>query len=215
VEKGLIKPGKAVLIRGSGVDIKKFMPAYNGGNEITVVLASRMVWEKGIGEFVEAARILLAQGVKARFVLVGASDTGNRNAISEQQLQQWNKEGIIDWQGASRDMFDVFSRAHIVALPSAYGEGVPKVLLEAAASGLPIVTTDMPGCREVVKEGINGFLVPKEDAKKLAAALKKLIDDPRLCKMMGNNGRKMAEDEFSVERVVNETLDVYSSLLAD
>jgi glycosyltransferase involved in cell wall biosynthesis len=225
VEKDLIKPEKAVLIRGSGVDIDKFRSAHdaskenarkeNASNEFTVVLASRMVWEKGIGEFVEAARILLAQGVKARFVLVGASDIGNRNAVSEQQLKQWNNEGIIEWQGASRNMSDVFSRAHIVTLPSAYGEGVPKVLLEAAASGLPIVTTDMPGCREIVKEGVNGFLVPKEDAEKLAEALKKLIDDPALCRVMGNNGRKMVAEEFSVDRVVNETLDVYQSLLAE
>ena len=178
------------------------------------MLASRMVWEKGIGEFVEAARILLSQGVKARFLLVGESDAGNRNAVSEEQLRQWNKEGVIEWQGPSRDIAEAFRHAHIVTLPSAYGEGVPKVLLEAAASGLPIVTTDMPGCREVVKEGVNGFLVPKEDAEQLAAALKKLINDPVLCKTMGDNGRKMIEAEFSVQQVVEETLEVYRSLLA-
>ncbi len=221
VTKGLIKPEQAVLIRGSGVDLDDFVPRkvdlteHDNGQEVIVLLASRMVWEKGIGEFVEAARRLLAQGLHARFILLGASDAGNRNAVSEQQLQQWNDAGIIEWQGATKHIADAFRRAHIVVLPSAYGEGVPKVLLEAAASGLPIVTTDMPGCREVVKDGFNGYLVPPGDAKKLAAALKKLIDDPVLCKTMGEKGRTMVEKEFSIERVVNETLDVYRSLLAD
>jgi len=179
-----------------------------------VVLASRMLWDKGVEEFVNAAGSLQKKGVKAKFVLVGDADSGNPTAVPEAQLQIWNSSGIVEWWGQHNDMPAVFARAHIVCLPS-YREGLPKVLIEAAASGRAIVTTDVPGCREIVRHGENGLLVPVRDSKALADALRILIEDPALRAKMGDRGRKIAVAEFSKEQVIKETLSVYHELLKD
>lgn len=201
------------VIRGAGVDLQRFAvgPEPEGG--VLVVLAARMLWDKGVGEFVEAAQLLRSAGVSARFVLVGDADTANPAAIPESQLSAWQAEGLVEWWGHRDDMPKVLSQAHIVCLPS-YREGLPKVLIEAAASGRAIVATDVPGCREIVCHGENGLLVPARDARALAEALKQLILDPSLRQRMGKRGREIAEAEFSVERVNNETLALYKAVLA-
>lgn len=203
---------RIALIRGSGVDTRKFtvMPEQSG--QPIVVLASRLLWDKGVGEFVDAAKQLKVQGVRARFVLVGEGDAANPANIPDKQLQNWQEEGNVEWWGRRDDMPQIFAQAHIVCLPS-YREGLPKVLIEAASCGRPIVTTDAPGCREIVQDGVNGFLVPVRDATAVAEALRKMIGSPELRSQFGARGRDLVEREFTQEKVNTETLKVYEGLI--
>lgn len=199
------------VIRGSGVDKEQFAPTAEPPLPPVIMLASRLLWDKGVGEFVEAARVLKAEGGNARFVLVGAPDAENRSSVDHVTLNQWAERGAVEWWGRRDDMPRVLAQAHIACLPS-YREGVPKSLIEAAAAGLPIVTTDTPGCREIVIDGGNGLLVPARDSKALANALWFLINDAALRKRMGQRGREIVEAEFTSDRVVEETLVVYREL---
>jgi glycosyltransferase involved in cell wall biosynthesis len=209
VAHGLIRRERAVLIRGSGVDLAEFAFAEELEGDPLVILPARMLRDKGVMEFVEAARLVRATLPNVRFALVGGCDT-NRSAIDEARLRAWHAEGMVEWWGQRADMPHVMRQAHIVCLPS-YREGVPKALIEAAATGRAIVTTDVPGCREVVAAGENGLLVPPRDSAALAAALTTLLRDPVLRRRMGRTGRARAEREFSIESVVRQTLDVYAS----
>ncbi len=213
IGRGVLTKERAVLIRGSGVDTKlyKYTPDPNTGT-LLVVLAARMLWDKGVREFVEAARILKSQGIQARFALVGEGDIDNPASISPTQLTSWHDEKIIEWWGQHEDMPQVFAQAHIVCLPS-YREGLPKVLIEAAACGRPIVATDVPGCREIVRHNENGLLIPAKDPQALAVALNRLLNDAELRESMGKRGRAMVEAEFSTEYVVEQTLQLYKELL--
>lgn len=213
IQNQILSAPQTALIKGSGVDIHSYLPTPEPEGVPVVVLASRMLRDKGVIEFVEAARSLKAAGVVARFVLVGETDPGNPTAISADQLRGWADEGIVEWWGHQTDMKKVLAQANVVCLPS-LREGVPKVLIEAAACGRAIVTTDAPGCREIVRNGENGLLVPVRDSKSLADALGLLINSAPLRIQMGAKGREIAVAEFSVERVVNETLGVYRELLA-
>lgn len=199
-------------IPGAGVDIDRFTPTVGVNEPIVVMMACRLLWDKGVGEFVEAARML--NGRNARFVLVGAVDSGNPAAISDSQLQRWVAEGVVEWWGHSKDMAATLSQADIYCLPSSYREGMPKVLLEAMACGKACVTTDAPGCRDAVRNGDNGLLVPIKDAVALAAAIARLIDDPASRGRMGMRGRERAVQEFSQQRVIEATLAVYREVLA-
>ena len=208
----LVSAADSVLIRGSGVDMNVFTPAPEPPGVPVVVLAARMLWSKGVGEFVDAARQLREQKIEARLVLAGDSDPGNPSAVPVWQLEQWHDSGVVEWWGACDDMARVLAEAHIVCLPS-YREGLPKVLIEAAASGRPIVTTDVPGCREVVRHEENGLLVPVRNAAALAAALRRLILSPALRQFLGQRGREIAVAEFGLEKVIQQTLAIYKELL--
>ncbi len=213
VGRGVLKKDQVRLIKGSGVDVETFQTSSQPDGTPTVILASRLVWDKGISEFVEAARILQRNGAEARFALVGKSDPLNPNAVPEDQLEAWNEEGVVEWWGFQEDMVSIFANTHIVCLPSYYREGVPKVLIEAAACERPIVTTDMPGCREIVHDGRNGLLVPPKDGKALAEALHRLIADSPLRAEMGREGRKIVESEFSLKSVVASTVKIYDEVM--
>lgn len=214
VGTGVIAADQVRLIRGSGVDPQRFMLSVEPTGVPLVVLASRMLWDKGIAEFVSAARLLRAEGVAARFALVGDTDTDNLAAVPTAQLAAWRDEGVVEWWGRRNDMPVVMAAANLICLPSSYREGLPKVLLEAAACGRAIVTTDMPGCREIVADGDNGLLVPARDAVALAAALGTLLTDPVRRQRMGQRGRERVLAEFSEARIVAETLAVYRELWA-
>lgn len=212
LETRAIRPEQATLIRGSGVDLDRFRPTPEVDGVPVVTLAARLLWDKGVGEFVAAAERLQAAGVRARFVLVGEPDAENHAAIPAAQLDAWRAAGVVEWWGKRTDMPAVLAQSHLACLPSYYGEGVPKVLLEAAAAGRAIVTTDMPGCREAVADGDNGLLVPPRDAGALAEALRTLLDDPERRRHMGRRGRQRAEQEFGEDAVVRQTLAVYRNL---
>lgn len=201
------------LIRGAGVDTKTFAVEPEPDGVPVVVLPARMLADKGIFEYVAAARELKAQGIKARFLLVGGNDECNPANISVEKLQAWVSEGVVEWLGRRNDMPAILAASTIVCLPS-YREGLPKALLEAAACGRPIITTDVPGCREVVHHGENGLLVPARDAKALSAAIAGLLENSDLRLEMGRKSRQMALSHFSEESVVRDTLDVYLHLLA-
>jgi glycosyltransferase involved in cell wall biosynthesis len=171
-----------------------------------------LIWPKGIGDFVEAARRL--QG-KARFAIAGIAEPDNPVAVPVDQLESWQQQGLINWLGHREDMPQVFAQAHIVCLPSAYGEGVPRVLIEAAACARPIVSTDTPGCREITRQDENGLLVPPHDLDALCRALDTLIQDAGLRQRFGMAGRHIVEAEFSLEQVNRETLALYATLLAN
>jgi len=204
-----------VLIKGSGADLSvyDFKPE-NLGQSPKVVMACRLLKEKGVYQFVEAAKIVKASYPNAEFLLVGTPDLENPNTVKQAEIDNWVNEGVINYLGHRNDIPDIFSSSNIVCLPSFYGEGVPKVLIEAAACGRAIVTTDNPGCRDAVIEGKTGLTVPVRDPNKLAEALTQLIENTQLRLSMGQQGRKFAEQEFDVNSVVDKHLEIYSSLLS-
>ena len=211
IHRKIIRKDHAVLIRGSGVDMNDLTPTPELEGRPTVLLASRMLWDKGVGVFVEAARLLTGRNFSARFVLAGGCDTSSPNAIPQSNLEEWNRSGVIEWWGHRADMNEVFHVSHMVCLPTTYGEGIPKVLIEAAACGRAIIATDVPGCREIVLNGQNGILIPPRHPKALADAIQKLIEDPALRQKMGEAGRRIAMSEFSSEKVIGETLALYKN----
>lgn len=211
--KGRVVPlRRTVVIRGVGVNLREFSPKIEPEGLPIVLLPSRMLWEKGIGDFVESAEALRVQRIPGRFVLVGGPDPANPTSIPEAQLLAWSRSGTVEWWGHRNDMASVFAQSQIVCLPS-YAEGAPTVLIEGAACGRPLVATDVPGCREVVRRGENGLLVPPRNPRALAEAIATLLKDPVLRSRMGARGREIAVQEFSEERVVRETLALYCELL--
>jgi glycosyltransferase involved in cell wall biosynthesis len=210
ISLGLAGSQQCILIRSSGIDMQRFQVTPEPDGIPMVLLAGRMLWDKGVGEFIDAARILLQEGVKARFVLVGGGYPGNPASISDDQLKLWQSEGGVEWWGWREDMADVYARSSVVCLPS-YREGLPRSLAEAAACGRPLVATDVPGCREIVRGGENGLLVPVRNASALAAALRSLLSDPELRHRMGARSREIALASVSEEHVIGETLKVYNS----
>ncbi len=197
------------ILGGSGVNLSKFTPSAEREGKPVVLLAARLMEEKGVNYFVDAARMLKQQGLDARFVLVGGPDENRRDTITAKKLRQWVSEGLIEWWGWRNDMEQVYPQAHIVCLPTYYGEGVPKSLIEAAACARPIVATDIPGCRKVVRDGENGFLVPTRNALSLAGAIKKLLNDKGLRKKMGVISRDIAEKEFSAKQNIAQQFSAY------
>lgn len=210
-----ISESKVRMIRGSGVDLNEYPFFVEEKGTPVVIMASRLLYDKGVCEFVEAARILSSTGVKARFQLVGEPDSGNPASVTVEQFKTWQEEGIVECLGFCEDIAGLFSHAHIVVLPSYYGEGLPKVLIEAAACGRAVITTDMPGCRDAIEPDVTGVLVPARDEIKLAEAIERLVIESDLRRQMGQEGRKLAEREFGIEKVVSAHLNVYRDLRVD
>ena len=215
---GIVSADSIRLLRGSGVDFSRFVvpPGSDPGEcevPTQIVLAARMLWDKGVGEFVEAARILQAEARKVRFILAGTPDPGNPAAIPEELLRHWAASGPVEWLGHVDDMPALYAAADIVVLPS-YREGLPKSLIEAAACARPLITTDVPGCREVVSHEVEGLLVPVRDAKALARAIARLCDDPALSRRLGLAARDKALAQFDERIIIERTILVYEELLA-
>ena len=205
----LVAPSRALLIPGSGVDTQRYSPANAGvGDDAPVVLmASRFLWDKGVGEFIEAARLLREHGVRARFWLAGRLDDGNPACVPPGTVEAWRREAVVQVLGHRDDMPTLLRQAAVAVLPS-YREGVPRFLLEAAATGLPLVATDVEGCRMVVKPGRNGTLVRPKDPRALADAIEILLVDPALRTRMGQVSRQLAVEEFDEAHILemHETL---------
>ena len=225
------------LIPSSGVDCRRFSPdapkenpadgAWNEGMgqfgfaakpdscshlPLRVLLPARMLWAKGVGELVEAARILRAERRSIDFLLAGSPDPGNPGSVPASQIHQWEAEGLVKWLGHVDDMPALFRMVDVVALPTTYGEGLPRGLIEAGACGCPLITTDAPGCREIVVDGFNGFLIPLGDARALAQAIAILHDDPEQRENMGRAARVKVIQEFDEKIVIRRTLAVYQEL---
>lgn len=210
-----IKGGKVILIKGAGVNLETYKLMPEPEDVFTISLVSRMLWDKGIGEFISAVELLKKQGYQFRALLAGLPDPDNPTSVSEEQLRQWSDSGIVEYIGYADDVPKLWQDSNIAVLPSSYGEGIPKCLIEAAACGRPIVTTNTPGCREIVKDGVNGILIPAKDTSALAVAMARLIGDKELRKQMGISGRKMVEAEFSDSIVIRKTLDIYEKILRE
>ncbi len=209
--RGIVSEAQCTVVPGAGVRLNEFSPAPEADGEPLVILPARMLRDKGVIEFVAAARILKNEGVSARFVLVGSPDPENPASIDAAQLRAWIAEGSVEWWGWQADMVRIYRAAHIVCLPS-YREGLPKTLIEAAACGRPVVTTDVPGCRDAIIPDETGLLVPARDAKQLAGAIAQLIKSPTLRQAMGRKARTLAENMFSIERIAAETIAIYDRL---
>lgn len=215
VSRGVADSRYVRLIKGSGVDLTRFSPRDRpllSGTDTRVLLAARLLWDKGIAVFVEAARILRKEGVPIRFLLAGGTDSGNPAAIPDSILQEWAREGVVEILGHVDDMAVLFSDVDIFALPTWYGEGVPRSLIEAAACALPLVATDIPGCREVISNGIDGLLIPTKDPEALAAAIKRIHDSPVWARALGEAARKKALQDFDERVVISNTRAVYQEL---
>lgn len=212
VSKHIVKPADTEVVPGSGVAMEYFSPQAEPPGIPKVLFPSRVLRDKGAVEFVGAAASLRAAGVQAQFLVAGGTDPGNPSALSEAQIRRWTAEGIIEWLGHTRDMRALYAQVHIVCLPS-YREGLPKALIEAAACGRPVVTTDVPGCREVLIDGETGLLVPARDTAALVAALKRLIEDPGLRLRMGNAGRRYVATRFSTAQVIAQSTAIFTALL--
>lgn len=204
---------KTELIRGSGVDISQFAASPLPNGTPVVMLAARLLADKGVREFVQAARLLKTAGNSARFCLVGTADLDNPTSLTQTELDTYQQEGIIELWGHHTDMAATLSAAHIVVLPS-YREGLPKVLIEAAACGRAVVTTDVPGCRDAIEPGVTGVLVPARNALALSQAIGALLNDPQRSHAMGQAGRVLAEQAFDIKQVVAQHLRIYTSLIA-
>lgn len=210
----VIRADKTSVIRGSGVDLDEFSYCEEAPQTVPVILyAGRLIKEKGIGEFVDAARQIRGKGVNARFLVAGDYYPANPHSLDPAVMDQWVQEGVIEWLGQVADMPSLLRKTAIVTLPSYYGEGVPKCLLEAAATGRAIITTDMPGCRETVVAGETGLLIPPCDSDALALAIETLLADPPKRQAMGRAGRALITRDFAVETVVSRTLAVYDRVL--
>ena len=202
--------GAAVLIRGVGVDLDRFRPtAEPGGAGRVVLLPARMLWAKGVGEFVAAARELKRRDSRIRMVMAGKMDPANPDAVSERDISGWAREGAVEYWGERRDMEAVYRAAHIVCLPTAYGEGLPTVLLEAAAAGRAVIAGDVPGCREVIADGENGVIIPPRDSAALAQAILALARDDGRRERYRLAGRETVVKEFSQATVNAAYLALY------
>jgi glycosyltransferase involved in cell wall biosynthesis len=216
VRARLVPQQQIRVIRSSGVNLERFLPVSPtaGRRPLRVLLAARLLWEKGVGEYIEAARMLKAQGRNIEFVIAGSPDAGNPRSVSREQAESWVAGGLVDWRGHVEDMPALMRSMDVIALPSYYREGVPKSLIEAAACGLAVVTTNLPGCREVVSEhGVDGLHVEPRSARSLAECIARLDDDRDLLRRLGDCARRKAMEHFDEQMVIRRTIEVYDELL--
>lgn len=202
----------SILIKGSGVDLDEYNYVPEPCDVPVVMLLARLLRDKGVVEFVSAAEILKKKGIKARFLLVGDSDA-NPTSIQPAEIRNWVDLGIVEWLGHRSDVIELLKNSNLVVLPS-YREGLPKALIEAAACGRAVVTTDVPGCRDAIDAGVTGLLIPVKNVMELASAMEKLLINADLRQQMGRNGRNFAERTFSIDSVVNIHLNIYSSIIS-
>lgn len=213
-KKKLSSPSKLCLIKGSGVNTEKFHPNNKQHHShIRILLATRLLWSKGVGAYIEVAHRSKEQH-EIKFLLAGTPDPGNPDSIPESQLNKWQQEKIISYLGHVENMAELLRTVDIVVLPTTYREGVPRILIEAASTGLPLVTTDTPGCKEIVRHNVNGLLVPPYNVDALHDAILFLAADPDKRKRMGLKGRQIVHDKFSEKIIIDKTLDVYNQILS-
>lgn len=210
-EMGAISSGKSILIRGSGVDLSQYRYVSEDSGIPVVTFAARLLRDKGVFEFIEAARLLKTRGMKVHFKLAGDLDAGNPTSVTKDELAKWLTEGVVECLGYCNDMSTLLTHSHLVVLPS-YREGLPKVLVEAAACGRAVITTDVPGCRDAIDPDVSGLLVPVRDAQALADAIQCLLEAPERRHEMGKAGRALAERAFAIESIVAQHMEIYNAL---
>lgn len=209
-QNSIINKKNAFLIPGSGVDIVVFHPTPEPTDVPIVMLGGRLLRTKGIPEFIEAAHQIKMQGIASRFVIVGEPYPDNPDSIKQEELDPWRNNGTIETWGWHDNMHSVISQASIICLPTSYKEGLPRLLLEAGACGRPVVATNIPGCKMVVRAGENGILIQPGNINELVESLRTLLQDSNLRKLMGDKGREIVVNEFSVENIIKKTIEVYN-----
>lgn len=214
ISSGAIQRLDTRLIRGSGVSLDDYPYTTEPEGKPVVVMAARLLTNKGVFEFVDAARILRDRGVDVDMRLIGSPDLGNPASVTELELERWQSECVVAVMGYRTDVAHQYASANIVCLPSYYGEGLPKSLVEAAACGRAVVTTDHPGCRDAIRPDETGVLIPIKDPVALANAIQSLIANPTLRRKMGKAGRELAEEAFSIDQIVAQHLRIYDEVLA-
>lgn len=205
-----LNKGKFFLIKGSGVDLDYYKPIKKLGISYKILFASRLLKSKGLLEFIEAAKDLSTKNV--RFLVAGILDKDNPDCVPLEKIKYWESLGIIDFCGYIKNMKDLICESNMVVLPSYYGEGLPKILIEAAACGKPVITSDHQGCRDAIIPDKTGILVPIKNSKALTKAVNKLLNSPELCEEMGKAGRKLAISKFDIQDVISKHLEIYSEL---
>ena len=208
----IIHKDKIRLIRGAGVNTSEFSPNHEPHKIPLVVLPARMLWSKGVGDFVNCAKKFIKSDIQVKFALIGDPDSHNPESVTKSQLEKWVESGAVEWWGNQDSMSKIYHLADIVCFPS-YHEGLPKSLLEAASCEIPIVAYDVTGCREVVKNNINGFLISFKDEDALYDAVRRLVENPKLRLKMGKDGREIVMENFTEERIAIETMKVWSEVL--
>lgn len=212
VSEGVVSEKNTLLIPGSGVDLSSYKALQQPTGTTTIIFASRLLKEKGVINYIDAIRIIRSKNIDAKFLLAGSPDPGNPSSVTQTEVNAWIDEGLVDYLGYRSDIANLFSQSNIVVLPSFYGEGLPKVLIEAAACARAIITTNCPGCRDAIVENVSGILIEPQNTQMLADAIEKLIKDPELRNSMGLEGRKLAEAKFDITDVVNTHLQTYHEL---
>jgi glycosyltransferase involved in cell wall biosynthesis len=216
---GLVRRELCSVVPGSGVNTEIFRPAlateshHEGAlsHPVRVLLAARLLWDKGIGEYVQAAKAIRQMGVDAEFAIAGDLDPSNPSGIPSDTVERWREEGDVIFLGHRNDMPDLLRDTDVAVLPS-YHEGVPRFLLEAASTGLPLVATDIAGCRTVVRDGENGIIVPRKDTVALTRAIRLLAQDEQMRTRFGTSSRRLAEEEFAQEQITSRYLDIYHQM---
>ena len=204
---------KFLLLPGSGVNISKFKNLSYSNKEITICFASRLLKNKGVFDFISAAKIIKNSGIKARFLIAGNLDPSNPDSLNKKDLNKIIKDKVVEYLNYQKDIPSLYARSHIICLPSFYGEGLPKALIEGAAAGRAIITTNVPGCRDSLIPNKTGLLVPKKNPQKLAKAIKYLIENPQIRIRMGKEGRKFAKKKFPVEKIISSHIKIYNDLI--
>ena len=210
VSGGFANRESIALVKGAGINVRIFAHRPEPAEPVKVIMVSRLLRDKGVHEFIDAAKTVRSKNSQVQFLLVGDVDDGNPTSMNSEAIADLSNSKYVTWLGARTDIAKLLAESHIACLPS-YREGLPKSLIEAASVGRPIVTTDTPGCREVVTHMVNGLLVQPRDAQALALAIKKLVEDPNLRKLMGEESRRKAETEYANEIIINQTHRVYDS----
>lgn len=211
LQNKICSSSQTVIIRGSGVDLLAYNVVPEQTNDLVVVLIARLLKDKGVVEYVTAAKILKSAGIQARFLLIGDADEGNPAFINQSMLTQWQAEGDVELLGFREDIAQLIKEANLVVLPS-YREGLPKILMEAAACGRAVITTDVPGCRDAIEPNRTGLLVPARDVNALALAMKQLLEDSEYRQELGKAGRQLAERAFAIEQIVAAHVQIYNEL---
>jgi len=220
LDRSIIEPSQAQVMVSEFVKTDRFVPVSeetdrsNEGSPVRVLLAARLLWDKGIHEYVEAAEILDDRGVSVEFLLAGEPDLETPGYVPTEQLQRWNEAGILQWLGHCSEMPALLQNVDIAVLPSHYNEGLPRFLVEAASSGLPLIASDLEACRRIVKDGENGYVIPTEDGERLAEAVEQLASDPQKRRSMGRTSREKVERHFAEREVVDDWLRLYDRLLS-
>ena len=210
---GVLNLKKVYLIKGSGVQLKKFVHLNEKKTIVKICFASRLLKDKGVYDFVNAANLIKKRGFNARFLLAGSIDLDNPTSLTQKELINIRNQGVVEVLGFKKNIARLYSESHIICLPSFFGEGIPKALIEAGAASRAIITTNHPGCRDAIIPNKTGILVPIKNPKKLADAIQWLIENPKKRKKMGKEGRKLAEKKFPIEKVSQQHLKIYQTLL--